>query len=106
MKRTGRPSSASLDLQRRHRIHPARKPAGLLQLEFDTRLQAPFMIAFFTCIGLGASPGLLRIGGSQVLLFWLLASVLAVLQNALGVGGSPSCSTSHPFLGSPPGPSR
>lgn len=36
----------------------AARQAGVLQLEFDTTLQAPFMIAFFTCIGLGASLGL------------------------------------------------
>jgi glutamate:Na+ symporter, ESS family len=59
---------------------------GVLRFEFDTTLQAPFMIAFFTCIGLGASLGLLRVGGPQVIKFWLLATVLAVLQNGIGVG--------------------
>ena len=58
---------------------------GLLAFEFDTTLQTPLMIAFFTTIGLGASLGLLKVGGPQVLLFWGLASLLAVLQNALGV---------------------
>jgi len=62
------------------------RQTGLLAFEFDTTLQAPFMIAFFTSIGLGASLGLLKVGGPQVLLFWLLASVLAVLQNAVGWG--------------------
>jgi glutamate:Na+ symporter, ESS family len=59
--------------------------AGWLVIEFDTTLQTPLMIAFFTTIGLGASLGLLRIGGPQVLLFWLLASILAILQNVVGV---------------------
>jgi ESS family glutamate:Na+ symporter len=76
----------------------ALRQAGLLQLEFDTTLQSPFMIAFFTCIGLGASLGLLKIGGPQVLLFWLLASVMAVIQNAAGVGLALSMDV-HPFLG-------
>jgi ESS family glutamate:Na+ symporter len=76
----------------------ALRQAGLLQLEFDTTLQSPFMIAFFTCIGLGASLGLLKIGGPQVLLFWLLASVMAVIQNAAGVGLALAMDT-HPFLG-------
>jgi ESS family glutamate:Na+ symporter len=74
------------------------RQAGLLQLEFDTTLQSPFMIAFFTCIGLGASLGLLKIGGPQVLLFWLLASVMTVIQNAAGVGLALSMDV-HPFLG-------
>ena len=59
---------------------------GILAFEFNTTLQAPFMVAFFTTIGLGASFGLLRIGGPQVVLFWGLASLLAVLQNGVGVG--------------------
>ncbi|HET9294560.1 MAG TPA: sodium/glutamate symporter, partial [Gemmatimonadales bacterium] len=69
-----------------------------VQFEFDTTLQAPFMIAFFTSIGLGASLGLLKAGGPQVLLFWILASVLAVLQNAVGVGLASAMGV-HPFLG-------
>lgn len=71
---------------------------GVLQFEFDTTLQAPFMIAFFTCIGLGASLRLLKVGGPQVLLFWLLASVLAVIQNGIGVGLAVTMGE-HPFLG-------
>ncbi|HSC27222.1 MAG TPA: sodium/glutamate symporter [Vicinamibacterales bacterium] len=59
--------------------------AGVLSFEFDTTLQTPLMIAFFTSIGLGASLGLLKVGGPQVVLFWILASILAVLQNAVGV---------------------
>jgi ESS family glutamate:Na+ symporter len=54
--------------------------------EFTTTLQTPLMVAFFTTVGLGASLGLLRVGGPQVLLFWFLASVVAALQNVLGVG--------------------
>lgn len=64
----------------------ALRQAGILALEFDTLLQSPFMVAFFTTIGLGASLGLLKKGGPQVVMFWLLASVLAVAQNALGIG--------------------
>jgi len=63
----------------------ALRQSGLLALEFDTLLQAPFMVAFFTSIGLGASLALLKQGGPQVALFWLLASGLAVAQNALGL---------------------
>lgn len=62
------------------------RQTGTLNFEFDTRLQGPFMVAFFTAIGLGASLGLLKIGGRQVLIFWGVASLLAVLQNAIGVG--------------------
>ena len=64
----------------------ALRMSGLVAFEFNTTLQTPLMIAFFTTIGLGASLGLLKIGGPQVLLFFALASVLAVLQNVVGVG--------------------
>jgi ESS family glutamate:Na+ symporter len=71
---------------------------GVLAFEFDTTLQPPLMIAFFTTIGLGASLGLLRVGGPQVLLFWGLASTLAVLQDAVGVALAAVLGV-HPFLG-------
>jgi len=45
----------------------------------------PFLVAFFTCIGLNASWMLVKRGSVQVLLFWLLAGGLAILQNGLGV---------------------
>ena len=62
------------------------RQAGIITFEFTTTLQTPLMIAFFTTIGLGASLSLLKVGGPQVLLFFLLASVVAALQNGVGVG--------------------
>jgi ESS family glutamate:Na+ symporter len=58
---------------------------GVTLAAFDTRLQAPFMIAFFTTVGFGASLSLLKVGGPQVVIFLLLATVLAVVQNLIGV---------------------
>jgi ESS family glutamate:Na+ symporter len=72
--------------------------AGLVAFEFDTTLQTPLMIAFFTTIGMGASLGLLKVGGPQVLLFFLLASTLAVLQDVVGVTLAKALGV-HPFLG-------
>lgn len=45
----------------------------------------PFLIGFFTCIGLTATWDVLKKGSWQVPLFWGIATVLAVFQNALGV---------------------
>jgi len=45
----------------------------------------PMLVAFFTCIGLNASREVLRRAGGQVLLFLLLGTGLAVLQNVVGV---------------------
>jgi ESS family glutamate:Na+ symporter len=58
---------------------------GLTLFKFDTTLQSPLMIAFFTTIGFGASLSLLKIGGPQVLRFFLLATAFAVLQNVVGI---------------------
>lgn len=52
--------------------------------EFDSKLRDPLMIAFFTTIGFAASLGLLRQGGPQVALFFLLSAIAAVLQNVVG----------------------
>ncbi len=58
--------------------------AGHEPVRFDTTLQAPLMIAFFTAIGLGASLPLLRAGGPAVAACLGLATALAVLQNLAG----------------------
>ena len=71
---------------------------GVMAFEFDTALQTPLMIAFFTTIGLGASLALLKVGGPQVLLFWGLASLLAVVQDGVGVLLAKLLGV-HPFLG-------
>jgi len=46
----------------------------------------PFLVGFFTCIGLNASWDLARRGSVQVVLFLLVAGVLAVVQNLVGLG--------------------
>lgn len=56
--------------------------------QFDTTLRDPLMIAFFTTIGFGASFGLLKKGGPQVLLFFLISTIAAVLQNVVGAGAA------------------
>jgi len=71
---------------------------GVFAVQFDATLQNPFMIAFFTTVGLTASLKLLKTGGPQVLLFWLFASVLAVVQNGLGVLLTKAVGV-HPLLG-------
>jgi ESS family glutamate:Na+ symporter len=45
----------------------------------------PFLVAFFTCIGLNASWNIAKRGSVQVLIFLLLAAALAVIQNSVGV---------------------
>src|SRR5688500_2153239 len=58
---------------------------GIALITFDTTLQAPLMIAFFTSVGFGASLSLLRVGGPQVLLMFVFATVFAIVQNVIGI---------------------
>jgi ESS family glutamate:Na+ symporter len=53
--------------------------------QFDTTLRDPLMIAFFTTIGFAASLSLLKVGGPQVLIFFLIATIIVVFQNLLGI---------------------
>ena len=53
--------------------------------EFDLTLMEPFMIAFFTTIGLGASVALLKKGGSAAFKLLLAACLLLILQNAAAI---------------------
>jgi ESS family glutamate:Na+ symporter len=64
-------------------------------IAFDTTLQTPLMIAFFTSVGFGASLNLLRRGGPLVLGFTVIASIVAALQNVVGAGAAA-------VLGQPP----
>lgn len=58
----------------------------------------PFLVMFFTCIGLNASWSLVKKGSVQVLIFLALAGVLAVIQNCLGVALAKAMGQS-PLLG-------
>ena len=58
---------------------------GVTLVQFDTTLQSPLMIAFFTTIGFAASLSLLKLGGLQVLIFFALATVFAIVQNLVGM---------------------
>jgi ESS family glutamate:Na+ symporter len=58
--------------------------AGYAPPAFNTVLQPPLMIAFFTSLGFAASFRLLRIGGADVVLLLVISSVVAIIQGALG----------------------
>lgn len=57
-----------------------------MTFEFDMTLKNPFMLVFFTTVGLGASLKLLVKGGPKVIIFLGVASLYLVFQNAIGVG--------------------
>jgi ESS family glutamate:Na+ symporter len=67
-------------------------------LAFDTTLQTPLMIAFFTSVGFGASLTLLRKGGPLVLLFTIISAIVAAAQNVVG-GLTAMALDQHPLMG-------
>lgn len=67
-------------------------------ITFDTTLQPPLMIAFFTTVGFAASLSVLRVGGPQVLLFFAVSTVIAVVQNVVGAGMAQALGQ-HPLMG-------
>jgi ESS family glutamate:Na+ symporter len=54
-------------------------------VQLETALQPVLSVAFFTSIGMGASVALLRVGGIQVLIFLVLATLFCFVQNFLGI---------------------
>ncbi len=71
---------------------------GWQPVTFDTTLQTPLMIAFFTSVGFGASFTLLKRGGPLVLAFTIIASVVAALQNVVGALTAIALGQ-HPLMG-------
>lgn len=59
---------------------------GHINFTMELSLQRVLMVAFFTSVGLGASVTLVKKGGPQVLLFLVIATVGAILQNGVGIG--------------------
>ncbi len=68
------------------------------RVTYDMALKEPFMLAFFTTIGLGADARLLRRGGPRLLLFAGVCLVYLVLQDAIGVAAAVSMDL-HPLVG-------
>lgn len=59
---------------------------GIVEITFDTTLQSIFMVWFFCSVGFNASFKLLAKGAVAVVIFLALATIMQVLQNAVGVG--------------------
>lgn len=69
-----------------------------LPLAFDTALQVPLQNAFFASIGFAASVALLRRGGPLVIAFFVIAAIVAALQNVLGAAVAWALGQ-HPLMG-------
>ena len=60
------------------------KITNLMTISFDTTLQNIFLTVFFTSIGYTASLKVLKNGGIKVFVFLGLATILVLMQNAVG----------------------
>lgn len=70
---------------------------GAFTFNFTNTFQDPFMLAFFTTVGLGASFSLLKKGGKLLLIYWLICGVLSILQNTIGIGISKVIGLEAPY---------
>ncbi|GAA0116772.1 sodium/glutamate symporter [Clostridium senegalense] len=71
---------------------------NIATINLDVTLQDPFMLVFFTTIGLGASFKLIKQGGKQVVMFFIAAVSLVLLQDVMGVAVSKLIGA-NPLLG-------
>ncbi|MDU2123870.1 MAG: sodium/glutamate symporter [Clostridium celatum] len=67
-------------------VHMILKQNNIAVFEFDSTLQTFFQTMFFCTVGFNASLKMLKVGGKKILIFLLIATVLATLQNVLAVG--------------------
>ena len=67
-------------------IHLILRQAGIVEFSMDTTLQEPFMMFFFTTIGLSSSIEVLKKGGRGVPLFYIATILLVIAQNSVGIG--------------------
>ncbi|WBW50061.1 sodium/glutamate symporter [Peptoniphilus equinus] len=67
-------------------IHLLLKVGNIATFEMDETLKNPFMMVFFTTIGLGANLETLKKGGKGFIIFTLISTALVVFQNTIGMG--------------------
>ncbi|HAE81547.1 MAG TPA: sodium:glutamate symporter, partial [Lachnoclostridium sp.] len=71
--------------------------SGAFTFDFDTTFQSPFMVAFFTTVGLGASLSLLKKGGLLLVIYWLIAGVVSIIQNCISIGLATVTGLEYPY---------
>ena len=71
--------------------------SGTFAFNFDTLYQDPFMLAFFVTVGLGASYKLLVKGGILLIVYWLIAGVISVFQNVIGIAVGTAVGLEAPY---------
>ncbi|PQZ94673.1 sodium:glutamate symporter [Arthrobacter sp. MYb227] len=62
------------------------RQTNVAQIQLDTTLQTPAMVAFFTTIGLAGSLAMIKKGGKLLLMYLIACWSLAIMQNVIGMG--------------------
>lgn len=62
------------------------RQTDVAQIDFDTSLQEPAMVAFFTTIGLAGSLATIKKGGKLLFVYLIACWSLAIMQNLIGIG--------------------
>lgn len=71
--------------------------SNVFSFKFDTTLQSFFMLMFFTTVGLGANLNILKKGGVLLIIYWLIAGFISVIQNIIGVSIGKAVGTPIPY---------
>ena len=79
-------------------IHLLIREARIGTIKYDTVLQDPFMVVFFTTIGIGSSISALKKGGKLLIIFWVLSGIMTFMQTVIGVGIA-KVTNIHPLYG-------
>ncbi len=69
-----------------------------IRFGFDMEMKAPMMLAFFSCVGLGADMRMLFKGGRHLLLFIVACLLFLLLQDGIGLMTALSLDM-HPLIG-------
>ncbi len=69
-----------------------------IRFGFDMAMKEPMMLAFFSCVGLGADMGMLSKGGKQLLLFIIACLLYLIIQDGIGLMTALSLDM-HPLVG-------
>ncbi len=69
-------------------IHLLLRTSDVAHIKYDNTLQSPFMLLFFTTIGLSSSIEGLKKGGKLLIIFWLMSGFMTLMQTVIGVSFS------------------
>jgi ESS family glutamate:Na+ symporter len=69
-----------------------------IRFGFDMTMKEPMMLAFFSCVGLGADMRMLSTGGKQLLLFVIACLLFLIIQDGIGLLTAISLDM-HPLVG-------